>query len=57
MTDKEYCSICNKNLTNKTAWSCDSEPCILEDSGIGLLCIYCGQAHALNTNHEVTKIK
>jgi hypothetical protein len=58
MTNKELCCRCGKNLYNKTAWSCDSEPCILIGSEWGLLCCNCAEFHAIHyKNHEVTKIK
>lgn len=52
---KEYCFICYKDLTNTKAYSCDSEPCILEGYNWGLLCSTCANAHSMNTNHEVSK--
>ncbi len=58
MTNKEPCSQCGKNLYNKTAWSCDSEPCIFTYSNMGLLCCDCAEFHAIyQPKHEVTKIR
>jgi len=58
MTNKEPCCYCRKNLYNKTAYSCDSEPCILIDSPMGLLCRDCIEYHLIIfPNHDVTKIK